>query len=295
MHLSSNDGTEVMSVRPEGRSQRGAEPTATSDAKVASYCSWKGGLDRIAAAILLVPGLPVIGVLALLVRLTSPGPGIFRQKRVGRDGRHFTMYKIRTMSMDAEHVLGAVWAKSQDGRVTPLGHVLRKLHLDELPQLLNVLWGDMSLVGPRPERPEFVTVLARELPSYRDRLAVRPGITGLAQVNLPPDTDIKSVQRKLALDVEYIRAASLGLDLRLLLCTVGRMLRLPVHGVLRVRRQVALPEMASASCDACLVAYASPESVACAGSNGARRRNGEASHPGADDLAHSSPLPAKPR
>ena len=200
------------------------------------YFRWKGGLDRALAAILLVPGLPLIGLLALLVRLTSRGPGIYRQTRVGRHGRRFTLYKLRSMSQDAEAATGAVWCQSNDPRVTCLGRLLRRFHLDELPQLFNVLKGEMSLVGPRPERPEFVRVLAEQIPGYRQRLAVRPGVTGLAQLNLPPDSDLASVCRKLALDIEYVQRAGLWLDVRLLLCTLARMFKIPAVRILGLCR-----------------------------------------------------------
>lgn len=184
----------------------------------------KSGFDRLLALLLLVPMLPVIGIVVLLVRLTSKGPGIYQQKRVGKGGRIFTMYKIRSMRMDAECRTGPTWAGVvRDPRVTPLGFWLRRLHLDELPQLFNVLAGEMSLVGPRPERPEFVSILAQQIPGYVDRLAIAPGITGLAQINLPPDTDLDSVRRKLALDCEYIQTAGCLMDLRILLCTALRM------------------------------------------------------------------------
>ena len=127
-----------------------------------------------------------------------------------------------------------------------MGRVLRKLHLDELPQLFNVLRGEMSLVGPRPERPEFVCVLADAVPGYRNRLAVRPGVTGLAQINLPPDTDITSVQRKVILDCEYIERAGLWLDIRLLLCTSLRIFKLPerwLHSLLGLGRAVNIPSL----------------------------------------------------
>ncbi|MBI3466175.1 MAG: sugar transferase [Planctomycetes bacterium] len=191
---------------------------------VSPYFRWKGWVDRTWAALLLVPGLPVIALLVAVVRLTSRGPGIFAQVRVGAHGRRFTMYKIRTMRVDAEASTGAVWCKENDPRITPLGNLLRKLHLDELPQLFNVLRGEMSLVGPRPERPEFVNVLAKAIPNYRHRHAIAPGVTGLAQVNLPPDTDLESVRKKLHLDLEYVRAGSLLLDLRLLATTLLRLI-----------------------------------------------------------------------
>jgi lipopolysaccharide/colanic/teichoic acid biosynthesis glycosyltransferase len=196
-------------------------------AAIAPYFRWKSVVDRLVAGLLLVPGIPVILLLMLVVRVTSRGKAIYAQLRVGRNGHTFTMYKIRTMAANAESRTGAVWAVPGDPRVTRLGRILRKLHLDEFPQLFNVLRGDMSLIGPRPERPEFVELLSRNIPGYRDRLLVLPGITGLAQINLPPDTDLDSVRRKLVLDVEYIQTASLFLDARMFLCTLVRLCGLP--------------------------------------------------------------------
>lgn len=215
----------------------------------------KAIFDRVAAAALLVPALPVIGLLAALIRLTSRGPAIYRQVRVGRDGRKFTMYKIRTMRLDAEAATGPTWTQTHDPRVILVGRVLRHLHLDELPQLFNILKGDMSLVGPRPERPEFVHVLADAVPGYMNRLAVVPGVTGLAQLNLPPDSDIDSVRRKLVLDCEYVRQASLWLDLRLILGTFVRMFKTPeawVLSLLGLGRHVTITPMLepNQSCDA---------------------------------------------
>jgi lipopolysaccharide/colanic/teichoic acid biosynthesis glycosyltransferase len=183
--------------------------------------------DRALAAILLIPALPLIGLLALLVLVTSGPPVIFRQPRVGKNGRTFTLYKIRTMIRNAEAKTGPVWAQANDRRVTRLGRVLRKFHLDELPQLFNVLKGDMSLVGPRPERPEFVHLLSSAIPDYLKRLEVPPGITGIAQLNLPPDTDLDSVRRKLALDLEYADRMGPWMDSRLLLCTFARLFKFP--------------------------------------------------------------------
>ncbi len=191
-----------------------------------SYFRWKRGLDYLWAALLLLPALPVIGILICLVRLTSRGPGIYRQVRVVKSGQTFLIYKIRSMTVDAENVSGAVWAQRNDPRVTAVGRILRQFHLDELPQLFNVLRGEMSLCGPRPERPEFVHSLARKIPGYADRLAVLPGITGLAQLNLPPDSDLQSVRRKLYLDLQYVECAGWFLDMRLLLCTAGRLFKL---------------------------------------------------------------------
>jgi lipopolysaccharide/colanic/teichoic acid biosynthesis glycosyltransferase len=235
---------------------RDLDVKAAIQVAVPPYFLWKGIVDRALAALLLLPGLPIIGLLAALVRITSPGPGIFRQVRVGKDGRIFTMYKIRTMRDNAEAKTGPAWTQQADPRVTRLGRVLRKLHLDEFPQLFNVLKGEMSLIGPRPERPEFVHVLAEQIPDYLNRLAVLPGITGLAQINLPPDTDLDSVRRKLVLDLDYIAKAGLLLDLRMLLCTMLRLMGIPgahVTWLFRLQRVVDLPtdhgQAASASGD----------------------------------------------
>ena len=135
------------------------------------------------ATVGIIVALPIILITALAVRLTSAGPVLYRQVRVGKDGVPFILYKFRSMSVDAEVGTGAVWAQKNDPRVTPIGALLRKLRFDELPQLLNVLKGEMSIVGPRPERPEFVRTLAERIPYYRQRHAVRPGITGWAQIN----------------------------------------------------------------------------------------------------------------
>jgi lipopolysaccharide/colanic/teichoic acid biosynthesis glycosyltransferase len=161
------------------------------------------------------------------VKLTSRGPAFYSQFRLGLNGRPFRIYKIRTMRQDAERHSGACWSTRGDPRVTLLGRFLRKTHLDELPQLWNVLRGDMSLVGPRPERPEFVPTLERAIPGYRDRLLVRPGVTGLAQVRLEADTDLDSVRRKLLYDLEYVRTVSLWLDVRLVICTAFHMAGVP--------------------------------------------------------------------
>jgi lipopolysaccharide/colanic/teichoic acid biosynthesis glycosyltransferase len=208
--------------------------TSTFDVTPSPFFERKPTVDRLLAAALLVPGMLVIGMLVLLVRLTSRGPAIFRQSRVGKDGRVFTMFKIRTMRCDAENGLGPTWSTANDPRSTPIGRWIRKLHLDELPQLFNVLRGEMSLVGPRPERPEFVCVLEEALPGYRQRVLVRPGVTGLAQLCLPPDTDLCSACRKLVLDLEYVRTATLATDMRVLLCTLLRLPKLPLPLALRL-------------------------------------------------------------
>lgn len=193
----------------------------------APYLRAVGLFSRLCAAILAIPGLPITVVLVMLVQMTSRGPGIYRQRRVGLNGKVFTLYKIRTMRVDAEARTGPVWTAPNDPRVTKVGRLLRPIHLDELPQLINVLRGEMTLIGPRPERPEFTQHLARQIPGYMDRYSVLPGITGLAQINLPPDTDVDSVRRKLVLDLEYIRSAHLKLDVRIFLSTLLRLFGLP--------------------------------------------------------------------
>jgi lipopolysaccharide/colanic/teichoic acid biosynthesis glycosyltransferase len=183
------------------------------------YVRCKAAFDFVAAALLAIPAVPLVAVIAVLVKLTSRGPAFYTQARVGKDGRLFTIYKVRTMIDKCESLTGPRWSMPGDPRVTPIGWLLRTTHLDELPQLLNVLRGDMSLIGPRPERPEFVPELERVLPAYQQRLLIRPGVTGLAQVQLPADTDLESVQRKLAYDLFYIEHLSPWLDVRLLVAT----------------------------------------------------------------------------
>lgn len=207
------------------------------------YFRWKRWLSLLAAAVLLVPGLLLTGLLVVLVRLTSRGPGLYRQTRVGYQGRTFTLYKIRTMRFDAEATTGPVWTERDDPRITWLGRLLRRVHLDELPQLINVVRGEMSLIGPRPERPEFTQYLARQIPGYLDRYSVLPGITGLAQISLPPDSDVDSVRRKLVVDLEYIRTASLAMDLRILLCTALRLMGFPGMRVAEFLGLVRVPRI----------------------------------------------------
>jgi lipopolysaccharide/colanic/teichoic acid biosynthesis glycosyltransferase len=207
---------------------------------VSTFFRWKRAVDLPLAAILLIPFGPVIGLLWLLVKLGSSGPGFYRQERVCQGGRSYRMLKLRSMRQDAEAATGAVWSTTDDPRVTRLGHVLRTFHLDELPQLFNVLKGEMSLVGPRPERPEFVEVLAEKIPDYRNRLVVPPGITGLAQLNLPPDTDLNSVRRKLVLDLEYVEQADAWMEARLLICTATRLIKVPAIGLFGLSRSPTL-------------------------------------------------------
>ena len=191
--------------------------------------------DSILALLLLVMSTPVILIALVLVRITSRGSGIYAQRRLGRNGRVFTLYKIRTMYQDSEPD-GACWSLPGDPRVTPVGRLLRWTHIDELPQLLNVLQGTMSLVGPRPERPEIVAELEKALPGYRLRLDVRPGLTGLAQVLQPPDTDLNMVRTKLKFDLHYIQRWSLWLDVRILLATVPHLFNIKPDIIARVFR-----------------------------------------------------------
>lgn len=207
---------------------------------------------RILGIVLGVPLTPVILVLIGAVRLTSPGPGLYQQRRVGLNGREFTMYKLRSMRRDAEDLSGPVWAAQKDNRVTPLGKFLRWTHLDELPQIFNVIRGEMDLVGPRPERPEIVDDLITQITDYQIRHAAMPGITGLAQVNLPPDQTIDCVRYKIAADQHYIRSASLWLDLRLIAATVLRSfgVRYALGArLLRVELPESLRQLANHVCD----------------------------------------------
>ncbi len=204
----------------------GDRPVRTSliEMDVPAYFARKKLFVRILGLLLLVLHLPIILLVMLAVRLTSPGPALFRQKRTGKGGHEFTMYKIRTMYQDAERTSGPVWCGPADIRITRCGRMLRFLHLDELPQLFNIVRGEMDLIGPRPERPEFVEELIEEIRGFGERLVVLPGVTGLAQINLPSDETTDCVRKKLVLDLEYIQTASWGLDLRILLCTALRMI-----------------------------------------------------------------------
>ena len=180
----------------------------------------KRTVDFIGASILVLLLSPFLLFLFLLVKLTSRGPALYTQERVGLYGSTFNIYKFRTMVKDAEAKTGPVWtAKVQDPRVTPLGRLLRRSHLDELPQLFNVLAGQMSLVGPRPERPCFVQELQRVVPRYEHRHYLKPGITGLAQVHYRYDQTIADVKKKLRFDLLYMRRMCLLLDMRILAWT----------------------------------------------------------------------------
>jgi lipopolysaccharide/colanic/teichoic acid biosynthesis glycosyltransferase len=214
--------TPILQV-PSGR----AVPYAPSpDAPLSPGERSKAAADWVLAAVLMVPALPLLVLCALLVRLTSRGPALYTQQRVGRGGQVFTLYKIRTMYHDCERLTGPQWSTPGDRRITPVGRVLRKFHLDELPQFFNVLKGDMSLVGPRPERPEIVKRLRELVVGYDRRHAVRPGITGFAQIHLPPDSCVRSVRNKLVYDLFYVRHRSIRMELFVLLATGLKMIGL---------------------------------------------------------------------
>lgn len=200
------------------------------------YHNFKSTLDFFLALVLAIPALPVIFVAAMLVKLTSRGPAFYSQLRVGLNGRPYTIYKLRSMRHNCELESGPCWSKDGDPRITRIGKFLRAAHIDELPQLLNVLRGEMSLVGPRPERPEFVPQLRQQIPLYQARLIVRPGVTGLAQVQLPADTDLESVRRKFAYDLHYIANAGLWMDIRLMLATAVKMVAMPYWMIAKVVR-----------------------------------------------------------
>jgi sugar transferase (PEP-CTERM system associated) len=168
--------------------------------------------------------LPLVPLITLVIRLTSPGPVLYRQKRVGRNGVSFYCYKFRTMRPDAEADTGPTWAGDNDPRITLVGRLLRSSRLDEIPQLWNVLRGDMAFVGPRPERPEFVAVLSREIPYYNLRHIVRPGVTGWAQVKYVYGASLEESKEKLRYDLYYIKNMSLSLDLIIFLKTIKTVL-----------------------------------------------------------------------
>jgi lipopolysaccharide/colanic/teichoic acid biosynthesis glycosyltransferase len=196
------------------------------------------GVNLTIALVALVILLPVMLLIALLVRVTSRGPVLYTQTRIGLDrrqtsrgsqnhrrernlgGQPFTIYKFRTMRVDAEHQSGAVWAQQSDPRVTSIGRLLRQYRLDELPQLLNVLLGEMNIVGPRPERPTIFAELREHIAEYPLRQRAKPGITGLAQINHHYDRSLEDVRTKVHYDLEYIRRQSVAEDFRIMLKTV---------------------------------------------------------------------------
>ena len=182
----------------------------------------KRGFDIILASFSIMITLPLVGIFAVLIKMFSPnGPVFYTQERVGKDGKIFKIYKLRSMEPDAEKNTGAVWADDeQDARTIPvIGNFLRKSHIDEIPQFFNVLKGEMSVVGPRPERPEIVNDLNKKVFEYEKRLSVRPGITGLAQIRQRYDKTVRDVRKKVKLDLLYIRKMCLIGELRILFLT----------------------------------------------------------------------------
>ncbi len=234
----------LLDSAPPTRSQR-----ANRSVREAASLFVKLVLDRTIAALALLVLSPVMLLCALAIRRESRGPILYSQVRVGLDrrrragatmnggerrgstgyGRPFKIYKFRSMVQGAERGTGAVWCAQDDPRITRVGNFLRRTHLDEIPQLVNVLRGEMSIVGPRPERPEFVERLAAEIPGYRHRSAVLPGITGLAQVKYRYDRDLDTARMKLLYDLYYIRNTGLLFDVKIMAATVGVMAKVD-HG-----------------------------------------------------------------
>jgi lipopolysaccharide/colanic/teichoic acid biosynthesis glycosyltransferase len=222
-------------VRPRYRDWGSADNRSGSE----QVADWpRRVVNLLLALIAVIVTLPVMLLVALLVRLTSRGPVLYTQVRIGLDrrepvlgnqnhrrgrdlgGQPFTIYKFRTMWVDAEHASGAVWAQQRDPRVTPLGRLLRQYRLDELPQLVNVLKGEMNIVGPRPERPSIFAELREHIAEYPLRQRAKPGITGLAQINHHYDRSLEDVRTKVHYDLEYIRRQSVAEDFRIMLKTV---------------------------------------------------------------------------
>ncbi|MDP2586446.1 MAG: sugar transferase [Candidatus Komeilibacteria bacterium] len=184
------------------------------------YESGKRLLDIILSLIFGFVALPLSPFIALAIKISSQGPVIFKQIRVGKDGNNFVALKFRTMYQNAEKS-GATWAKENDPRVTNIGRFFRKIRLDEIPQLINILKGDMSFVGPRPERPEFIDQLEKEIPFYRERLLIKPGLTGWAQINLAYADSVEATLKKLQYDLYYVKRRSLFFDLSIVLKTIN--------------------------------------------------------------------------
>ena len=185
-----------------------------------TYHMVKRAFDVTASLLGIVFLSPLFLLTAILIKCTSKGPVLFKQTRVGQDGILFDIYKFRTMRTDAEKETGPVWAADNDSRLIPVGKFLRKAHIDEIPQFINILKGEMSLIGPRPERPVFVQQFKKEITNYEKRLAVKPGLTGLAQVWHKYDETIEDVRKKIKYDLLYIKKLCLWTDVRILLRTV---------------------------------------------------------------------------
>nr|WP_251034655.1 exopolysaccharide biosynthesis polyprenyl glycosylphosphotransferase [Pseudomonas sp. ISL-88] len=183
--------------------------------KTARYLAFKRFVDILFALTGLLAALPIMALFSILICLESPGPAFYKQERVGKNGRAFHLYKLRSMKIDAEKS-GAVWALKKDPRVTKVGAFIRRTRIDELPQLLNVLRGEMSLIGPRPERPVFTKQFQAEIPGFTERLAVKPGLSGWAQVNGGYDM---TPREKLMFDLYYIRNLTFSLEVKIMIKT----------------------------------------------------------------------------
>ncbi len=189
------------------------------------FITFKRALDLVVASIGLIILSPLFLIVSVLIKIDSPGPAFFnKQRRAGKDGKIFLIWKFRTMRLDAEVGTGPVWAGEDDPRITRLGRFLRKSHIDEIPQLINVFKGEMSLVGPRPERPEMIKEINSRIPNFNQRLKIKPGITGLAQVRYNYGASFKDAARKLEYDILYIKKMCWLLDFRIIYWTVGRAL-----------------------------------------------------------------------
>lgn len=181
------------------------------------YLFFKRLLDILVAVIGIILGTPIVLFFGILQKIESPGPILYKQTRVGQYGVPFTIYKVRSMIPDAEAHTGPVWAKKEDPRVTRVGKIIRKTRIDEIPQFLNILKGEMSLVGPRPERPELVSEFEKDIPGFSERTIVKPGVTGWAQINGGYDV---TPEEKFYLDLEYIEDQNIWLDLKIILKTI---------------------------------------------------------------------------
>jgi len=224
--------------RVHSRARAQVWPLPRVNFEAAHVSEWLNRLVNVILALAaLTIALPVLLVIAVAVKLSSRGPVFYTQERIGLDrrqrgdginhrrhrdvgGRPFTIYKFRTMRVDAERESGAIWAQREDPRVTPVGRLLRQYRLDELPQLLNVVRGEMNIVGPRPERPTIFAELREHIAEYPLRQRAKPGITGLAQINHHYDRSLDDVRTKVQYDLEYIRRQSLGQDIRIMLKTI---------------------------------------------------------------------------
>ena len=180
----------------------------------------KRAVDLVIACALVMLTLPLLIIVALAIKWDSAGPALYRQNRVGLGGRIFELLKFRSMEQDAERDGQPVWAADRDPRITRVGRLIRKVRIDELPQLINVLRGEMSIVGPRPERPYFVDQLSQVIPHFEERHTVKPGITGWAQINYPYGASVEDARNKLTYDLYYAKNQSLLMDMRILVSTV---------------------------------------------------------------------------